>query len=403
LLLSTFQIGAAESLALPTGLITAVFLTRTLGPASYGLFTLAASLVSWLQWTLAAIFSRLTVRLVAGANDPRSAAAYMLRVIVATGAVASLGLVALAPSIAGAFGEPSMTLYLRLYAADVLLFATAQGFLAYRVGTGQFKRKAAGAATRWIVRLIAIVTLVGLGYGIPGAILGNMCATVAELVVKGFGDWELLWIPGRVARRAAALEGFPIALSSISMKLFERLDLVLLKTLGADAAEAGAYGAAQNCTFFGSVLATSMAPQLLARLTRSIKDKDPVQARADARSMLGLVAALLPAIGLASYLSPWASNLIFGSAYTQTGPVLAVLVWAVYGMVWSSVSQAILIAHQRSSFIAMVSVLTLALSAGLNLYLIPRHGMVGAAWATTSAALFQALVCAVPVLRIFWR
>ena len=39
----TLRIFAGEALAIPTGLVTAAFLTRRLGPEGYGLFTLAAT------------------------------------------------------------------------------------------------------------------------------------------------------------------------------------------------------------------------------------------------------------------------------------------------------------------------------------------------------------------------
>ena len=45
----TVQVFLAESLILPSGLITAALLSRRLGPADYSLFTVAATLVAWLQ------------------------------------------------------------------------------------------------------------------------------------------------------------------------------------------------------------------------------------------------------------------------------------------------------------------------------------------------------------------
>lgn len=44
----TLWIFLSEALVLPTGLLTAAFLTRRLGPEGYGLLTLASVLVAWM-------------------------------------------------------------------------------------------------------------------------------------------------------------------------------------------------------------------------------------------------------------------------------------------------------------------------------------------------------------------
>ena len=39
----------AELILLPTGLVTAAVLTRTLGPRGYGVFSVAATFITWLR------------------------------------------------------------------------------------------------------------------------------------------------------------------------------------------------------------------------------------------------------------------------------------------------------------------------------------------------------------------
>lgn len=61
----------AEALVLPTGLITAGYLTRHLGPEGYGLFTLAATLIGWVTFSTTSLFSRTTIKFISEANDWR--------------------------------------------------------------------------------------------------------------------------------------------------------------------------------------------------------------------------------------------------------------------------------------------------------------------------------------------
>jgi len=47
----TIRVFLAEVLFLPSGLLTAAFLNRRLGPEGYGMFTKATTLVAWLDRT----------------------------------------------------------------------------------------------------------------------------------------------------------------------------------------------------------------------------------------------------------------------------------------------------------------------------------------------------------------
>jgi hypothetical protein len=59
----------AEALVLPTGVVTAAFLTRKLGLQGYGLFTLAVMVVGWSEWTITSLFAHATVKLVSETKD----------------------------------------------------------------------------------------------------------------------------------------------------------------------------------------------------------------------------------------------------------------------------------------------------------------------------------------------
>ena len=54
----TLQGFVASSLSLPTGILTAAFLSRQLGPANYGALTVAASIIIWIEATITMGFSR---------------------------------------------------------------------------------------------------------------------------------------------------------------------------------------------------------------------------------------------------------------------------------------------------------------------------------------------------------
>src|SRR5262245_28273203 len=76
----TVRVFLAEGLVIPTGLLTAAYLARRLGPDGYGLFTVAAALVAWVEWSLTALFARASVKFVADSRDWQPIGATILSV-----------------------------------------------------------------------------------------------------------------------------------------------------------------------------------------------------------------------------------------------------------------------------------------------------------------------------------
>ena len=173
----------AEALVLPTGVVTAAFLARKLGPQRYGLFTLAVMVVGWIEWTITSVFARATVKLVSDTQDWRSVATIVMRLQLVVSGSAALLLWFLAPLIASLLGEPILASYLRLFALDIPLFSLGQAQRDILVGIGDFRERALGRAARWIAKMALIILLVGLGLSVSGAILGSIGASLVQLAI----------------------------------------------------------------------------------------------------------------------------------------------------------------------------------------------------------------------------
>jgi len=91
LLQGTVRVFLAEALFPLTGIVTAAFLTRNLGAGDYGLLTLSATLISWIELAISGLFARATVKIVGDAKDwrPIGAAVLRLHVLVSIGAMAA--------------------------------------------------------------------------------------------------------------------------------------------------------------------------------------------------------------------------------------------------------------------------------------------------------------------------
>src|SRR4051812_48773023 len=176
----------AEALLLPTGLLTAAFLTRKLAPDGYGLFTVAASVVAWIEWTITATFSRTTFKLIAEAEDWKPLGAALVRWHLIVGLASAAALWFLSAPAAQILNAPALAGYLRFFAIDIPIFSLAQAHRGILVGIGQYRERAVVTAVRWLTRLFLVLLFVQIGFSINGAIAGSIGASLLELACARF-------------------------------------------------------------------------------------------------------------------------------------------------------------------------------------------------------------------------
>ncbi len=393
------RVFVAEALALPTGLITAAILARLFRPDGYGLFTLTMAIVAWLEWTLASLLSRAAVKVVADAADWRPAGAVVLRTYAVAGALGFVALWIAAGPIAVLMHEPSLARHLRVLALDVPLFMLAQAHQQVLVGTGQYVRRATIAAYRWIARMVLVLALVYAGFSIDGALGGVVLASLVELIAARRAVRPSF--RGATPDHARTMRTFavPLVAAALSLRLFDKLDLFVLKSLGASAAAAGVYAAAQNLTIIPNLVTLSVTTLLVSTLSRALRSADADGARSLARNALRGVLLLFPFAGVAAGASTELSTFIYGSPFAATGPLLAVLIFAAMAVVMISVASAILTAGGRPALVMIAAVPTAPLALAGHLAAIPRFGSAGAAAVTLVVAAISALIAVVAVRR----
>ena len=399
-LAGTVRIFLAESLIIPSGLLTAAYLARRLGPDGYGLFTVATALVAWIEWSLTALFARAAVKFVADASDWRPIGSTILSVQLLVSGTVALLLCLSAPLVAAALGMPELTPYLRIYAVDIPLFTLAQAHRSILIGLGNFTERAYSAAARWTSRFAIIVLLVELGWSVQGAILGSIGASVIELVVARvfvrptFSPRALLRVRELMSYAA------PLLLGALALRLFDKLDVIMLTALGGDAQQAGLYGAAQNLSILPGLFSLACSHLLLATLSRAFRDGEAARARAISREALRGLLLLIPLAAVVAGSASEIVALVFGAAFRSAGPLLAWLLLGAVALVFVSVGTAVLTAAGRPRLtLAMTVPLPLLAMVGY-LVLIPRQGPVGAAAVTSLCAVLGAAVSVIAVYRV---
>jgi O-antigen/teichoic acid export membrane protein/SAM-dependent methyltransferase len=380
------QVLLAEGLGVPAGILASAYLTRRLGPQGYGLFALTASLVTSIEWFLHSMLSRAAIKVSAESTEWRGTAAAILHRYLAIGLALGFGCWAGAGLLARWLDVPSLASLIRLSAIQLPVMAVSGAILSTLVGRGLYQVRAMARASRWIVRLVLIVLFVGVAeMEVPGAILAGLGALVAGIVI---GQAALRMRP---FERPAALSGFwPLAAAVFatvaSVRLLEKLGLVLLKAFGSTVEEAGFYAAAQNFTVGPGLFAFSVSPLLIAALTEARRDGSERLVRVLCRDALRGIAWLLPVAGIAAGASGELVALVYGRGFIDAAPLAKYLAFAGVALAGLSITSGILAAHDRATLAFASTLPVLPIAVAGYFWTVPAWGAVGAAVTTTLAA-----------------
>ncbi|MGH6830842.1 MAG: lipopolysaccharide biosynthesis protein, partial [Methylocella sp.] len=376
----------SELVVLPTGILTLAILTRALGPHHYGVFALAVSFVSWIEWGISSIYGRAAIKLLSEAADWRPAARSIIRLCGGTGLAAALLLWIFAPAVARFFREEELLTTLWLLGLDIPIFCLGHAYRAILVGTGKFRERALTSASRWTARFVLIALFISIGFSVRGAIFAMIGASVVELLV---GHINLrLSLFGERAESLKALQGYflPLFLSSVCFRLFERADLFTLKALGGSAELAGFYAAAQNISVVPGLFALSFTPLLLATLSRLRGAGESVKAGRIARNAVRFALGLLPFAAVVAGSALEIVSLIAGPSFLPSSGVLAFLIFAALFVLFISVAATLLIAAEKPAVTFVLGGPLALLAIAGHLFFIPRFGALGASIVTASAA-----------------
>ncbi len=397
------RIFASEALLVPTGVITAAFLSRQFGPVGYGVITLASLIVVWLESNVAMAFSSPAIKLINDAADHwQPVGTSVIRLYLLAGCGLGLLIWGGATPVATLLREPELARYLRLFALEIPLFCLAQAHRNIIVGLGQYQQRALASAARWIARLVFVVLFVSLTGSPVGAIWGTICASFIELLICRLYVRPSLFNSKAFPLSLVCSYALPLVAAAFCLSLFQRLDLLLLKLLGGSASDAGLYGAAQNLALLPSLFSFAFVPALLSTLNRALRDGDEIIARQFGQQAIRAVLLLLPLIAITAGAAPELIGLIFGRRFIAAAPLLRLLIFGSLALLMISVAFSIMTAAGKRHFMLCIAGPLLLAAGAAHVLLIPLRGSLAAAAVTTTGACLGA-VASLAIVNRLWR
>ncbi|HMD61356.1 MAG TPA: flippase, partial [Opitutaceae bacterium] len=300
-------------------------------------------------------------------------------------AAVAASLLALTMAIGLRPGDPRAWAMVAILSVGTLFQALESGELWFQAHT-QMRRLVVPRLLLFSVMNIFKVVAVLRGAGVVWFSL----LTAMEQVVSGSLTWLIVRRslgPGNRLAFKSALgwqvmrQCWPLALSALSVILYMKLSQLVLSGLMGDAA-LGIYAAAiripEAATFLPMVLASSLLPSLLRSRAEGPRIYELALQRFFRINSLLALSICLPV----SLMAPWIIRILYGPAYGEAGPVLAVYVWSLLFLFLGVARGQHLLNELLTHLPLWFSGFGLAVNLLGCLLLIPRFGAMGAAVAT---------------------
>jgi O-antigen/teichoic acid export membrane protein len=205
----------------------------------------------------------------------------------------------------------------------------------------------------------------------------------AGLVIAYFGQKLNIfdWRPSFRLAHALLRDSWPIILAGICVSIYMRIDQVIIKQL-LNSEAVGQYAAAVKLSetwyFIPGIICSSLFP---AVINAKQKSKEFYHTRLQNLYDL-MIWIALPVTLVVTLLADNIVRFLYGAAFAKAGSVLAIHFWAGIFVSLGVASGKWYLAENLQFFSFINSIIGAVVNIVLNLILIKRYGIIGAAWST---------------------
>ena len=367
-------------------LFVGIYVARYLGPERFGLLSYALSFV-WLFSSLASLgLNDILVRELV--NQPENS-----QNLIATALwlkVCGFGLMGLTVTVVLIFkSEDQLTL--------LLISIIILGFLFQATNVVEFYFQAK-VQSKFIVRAQVVQLLItsifkiylvwskanllwfALALMLDQALIAILFLYLYKWKVKKFPFLYFNWEKTKLLIR----DGWPLIFTGMVVLVYMKIDQVMLKEM-LNTKAVGVYAAAvrlcETLYFIPTALMASLFPAVVYARKKSEKMYEQRIQKLYDLMVWGSVIIAIPT----TLVSNWIILLLYGSDFQEAADVLRIYIWAVVFVSLGVASSKWLVAENLQHYSFYITTLGAIVNVGCNLWLIPIHGIKGAAIATLLA------------------
>ncbi len=377
---------------------------RMLGPEGNGEYAFATNLLVYFaaatNFGLSTFVTREVARHPEQANDLFGNALAIRAVLVVIAIPLMIG-VAAAYWAAGTLSGVTLAVA-GLLAMSLIPNAVNQSYAALYSAYEQMGFRGATVVGTALITISGGILVLLLGWGVPGlGLVANVAGVITFYTLARPLGFRLLLTVRRASReQASAMLGtsLPLMLNELLASVFFQIDILVIQPLQG-AAIVGKYNSAYKFVSAMSVIPPAVILPLFPALVRSATDPGSMTSwiRRAWRPMI-LIAA--PAVTIFSVFGRDIIATFWGAKFLpEAGDLLAVLMWVLPFSYLNGLLQYVLISTDRLRPITVAFTLASTFNIALNLLLIPRIGVMGAAYATVAAEVFLLMLYGVVLRR----
>lgn len=204
--------------------------------------------------------------------------------------------------------------------------------------------------------------------------------------------FSFIWKFNKSTAFSLLRNSWPLILSALAISAYMRIDQIMIKEL-MNVEAVGQYAAAVRISeawyFIPMVIASSLFPAII-----NAKKQNEELFNARLQRLYCLIAWLAIIIALPmNFLSDWVVDILYGDQYNQAGGVLMIHIWAGIFVFVGVASEKWLLSENLQIFSTINTSIGVIVNACLNYILIPKIGVIGAAWATLISYFIAAYFC----------
>jgi PST family polysaccharide transporter len=238
---------------------------------------------------------------------------------------------------------------------------------------------------------------------------------VVQTAVQALGFAIAMWqrgpslrqfLPSAQLARKLLWDAWPLMISAFSTMVYMKVDQIMLRSMVGET-EVGIYASAVKLSELWYFLPMAIANSVFPEIVRSREQMSPERYRYRLQRFYDALAALAYCVAiLVSLLAPVLVPLLFGENYAGAVPILQIHVWS-FVFIALGVGRGKWLVVENLTKIAMgATVLGAVTNVGINWFVIPNYGGIGAAWATMiSYAIYAyfALALVAKTRFTFWQ
>lgn len=363
--------------------VATAYMARGLGPANYGQLSYAISYVGLFSFLASLGIDQILYRDLIKFPEKRNeymGSALTIRL------VASILTVLICTLSALLFSSKDVSLLLIFIVSLGFVFGGFQ-LLSYEF-QAEAKSKYPSFVSLGVVCILNVLKILVIIYG-QGVIFLAL-VILAEPILYGIGllyfrikEYGTIkhWRFDPVIAKSIIKDSFPLIFASAFFAVYARIDQVMIKSM-IDAESVGLYDSAVRISEMFYFIPNIVVGALFPAIINSKKVSEGLYIARTRKLFFVVIGISFFTALLTSIFSKYFILIIFGAGFMGALAVLQIYVWSNIGAALNLITQQLLIAENLAKIVSITVFLGMVTNVILNLFLIPRLGMSGAAYAS---------------------